>query len=67
MWPPDEVQGRHAGKRTSRGRPRQSPIHQAPLTNYFRQETVEPQTVTTATTRSVLLRNAEHNFFRLYF
>jgi hypothetical protein len=36
-------------------------------TNYFRQEMVGPQILTAATTRSVLLVNDEHDFFRLYF
>jgi hypothetical protein len=37
------------------------------FTNYFRQEMVGPQILTVATTRSVLLANDEHDFFRLYF
>jgi hypothetical protein len=37
------------------------------FTNYFRQEMVGPQILTAATTRSVLLANDEHDFFRLYF
>jgi hypothetical protein len=36
-------------------------------TNYFRQEMVGSQISTAATSRSVLLVNDEHNFFRLYF
>jgi hypothetical protein len=37
------------------------------FTNYFRQEMVGPQILTAATSRSVLLVNDEHDFFRLYF
>jgi hypothetical protein len=37
------------------------------FTNYFRQGMVGPQILTAATTRSVLLANDEHDFFRLYF
>ena len=37
------------------------------FTNYFRQEMVGPQIFTAATSRSVLLANDEHDFFRLYF
>jgi hypothetical protein len=37
------------------------------FTNYFRQEMVGPQILTSATARTVLLANDEHDFFRLYF
>jgi hypothetical protein len=37
------------------------------FTTYFREEMVGPQILSAATDRSVLLANAEHNFFRLYF
>jgi hypothetical protein len=37
------------------------------FTNYFRQELVGPQILTAATSRTVLLVNDEHDFFRLYF
>jgi hypothetical protein len=36
-------------------------------TNYFRQEMVGQQILTAATSRTVLLVNDEHDFFRLYF
>jgi hypothetical protein len=37
------------------------------FTNYFRQGMVGPQILTAATSRTVLLVNDEHDFFRLYF
>jgi hypothetical protein len=37
------------------------------FTNYFRQEMVGPQILSAATSRTILLANDEHDFYRLYF